>query len=89
MFSTNKNKYFTRKIYSLEIKKIIDKRFSVKLICEGGINIKKLISGENNEIDPSFSQILKAKCSTSKRAPFDIYKVKLKNEQLIRLQNRK
>jgi tRNA pseudouridine synthase 10 len=89
VFSTNKNKYFTRKIYSLEIKKIIDKRFSVKLICEGGINIKKLISGENNEIDPSFSQILKAKCSTSKRAPFDIYKVKLKNEQLIRLQNRK
>ena len=88
VFSTNKNKHFTRKIYSIKIRKITDKGFSAKLICEGGINIKKLISGENNEISPSFSQILKAKCSTSSRAPFDIYKVELKNEQLINVQKR-
>ena len=84
IFSTNKNKYFTRKIYSIKIKNIIDKRFSAELVCEGGINIKKLISGENNEINPSFSQILKGKCFASNRAPFDIYNVKLKNYQIVK-----
>ena len=84
IFSTNKNKHFTRKIHSIKIKKIIDKRFSAELICEGGINIKKLISGENNEINPSFSEILKGKCFVSSRAPFDIDKVELKNYQLIK-----
>ena len=65
-------------------------KFPVQVIVCGKqrINIKKLISGENNEISPSFSQILKAKCSTSSRAPFDIYKVELKNEQLINVQKR-
>ena len=84
IFSTNKNKHFTRKIHSIKIKKIIDKRFSAELICEGGINIKKLISGENNEINPSFSEILKGKCFASNRAPFDIYNVKLKNYQIVK-----
>ena len=79
IFSTNKNKHFTRKIHSIKIKKMIDKRFSAELICDGGINIKKLISGENNEINPSFSKILKGKCFASNRAPFDIDKVELKN----------
>jgi tRNA pseudouridine synthase 10 len=79
IFSTNKNNHFTRKIHSIKIKKMIDKRFSAELICDGGINIKKLISGENNEINPSFSKILKGKCFASNRAPFDIDKVELKN----------
>lgn len=77
IYSKNKRKYFVRKVLSIKLKKINGKQVVADVICEGGINIKKLISGENDEVDPNFRKVMRIKCIPEKKAPFDIHYVKI------------
>ena len=81
IYSMNKNKYFTRRVRSIKLKKVSGKRFTVELICEGGINIKKLVSGENEQVKPNFRKVMRIKCSVDKIAPFDIHYVKVRESE--------
>tara|TARA_B100000029_G_scaffold508496_1_gene595530 strand:+ start:44671 stop:45681 length:1011 start_codon:yes stop_codon:yes gene_type:complete len=81
IYSMNKRKYFTRKIISIRMKKKEGNRITVELVCEGGINIKKLVSGENEQVEPNFRKILRIKCSVDKEKPFDIHYVKFQESE--------
>jgi len=81
IYSINKRKHFTRKIFSVTIKKIEKKQVRLDIICEGGINIKKLVSGENNEIEPNFNKVIRRKCIPDKNAPFDVHYVRIQKKR--------
>ena len=81
IYSMNKRKYFIRKIISIKVKKIAGNRTTIELVCEGGINIKKLVSGENGQVEPNFRKVLRIKCSVDKKAPFDVHYVRFQESE--------
>ena len=54
---------------------------TIELVCEGGINIKKLVSGENQQVEPNFRKVLRIKCSVDKKAPFDVHYVRFQESE--------
>ncbi len=56
--STRKGKFAEKKVYDLEIKDAQGKEAKVMIRCDGGLNIKKFISGSDHEISPSISEVL-------------------------------
>jgi tRNA pseudouridine synthase 10 len=81
IYSMNKRKYFTRRVISVKVKKLSGKCVKIELICEGGINIKKLVSGENDQVKPNFRKVMRLKCSVDKMAPFDVHYVKVQESE--------
>lgn len=57
--STRKGKFAEKKVYDLEIKEAQGKEAKVMIRCDGGLNIKKFISGSDHEISPSISEVLR------------------------------
>ncbi|HIP75409.1 MAG TPA: tRNA pseudouridine(54/55) synthase Pus10, partial [Thermococcus paralvinellae] len=47
-----------RKVYDVNAEIIDDKHFKLRLITDGGLYIKELISGDNGRTTPSVSEIL-------------------------------
>lgn len=45
--------------------------------CEGGIPLKKLVSGQNNDVEPNLS-VLASKYEIDSRQPFDILDIKIR-----------
>jgi tRNA pseudouridine synthase 10 len=79
-----RKKTFTKKIYDFNIERVDGKGAKIVFECDGGLNIKRLISGSDSdagkdflEITPSMSGIIgmKANCDT-----FDILDVEVLNE---------
>ncbi|HET7149362.1 MAG TPA: hypothetical protein VFI73_12795 [Candidatus Nitrosopolaris sp.] len=59
----NKDKIITKKIYSVEARKIKDNRFELTLLTDGGFAIKKFVKGLQNT-SPNVSEIMGNKCET-------------------------
>ncbi|MDP9290390.1 MAG: hypothetical protein M3P08_19635 [Thermoproteota archaeon] len=59
----NKDKIITKKIYSVEARKIKDNRFELTLLADGGFAIKKFVSGLQNT-SPNVSKIVGNKCES-------------------------
>jgi tRNA pseudouridine synthase 10 len=59
----NKNKIITKKIYSVEARKLKDNRFELTLLADGGFAIKKFVSGLQNT-SPNVSKIVGNKCES-------------------------
>ncbi len=59
----NKDKIITKKIYSVEARKIKDNRFEITLLADGGFAIKKFVSGLQNT-SPNVSKIVGNKCES-------------------------
>jgi len=79
-----RKKPFTKKIYNFNVERMDGKEAKIVFECDGGLNIKRLISGSDSdagkdflEISPSVSEIIgiKANCDT-----FDILDVEVLNE---------
>lgn len=47
-----------KKVYEVNIKRISDNRFELYLVCDGGLYVKELISGDHGRTTPSVSEIL-------------------------------
>jgi len=79
-----KKKAFMKKIYNFNIERMDEREAKITFKCDGGLNIKRFISGSNSdmgkdilEVTPNVSEIIgiKASCDT-----FDILDVKVLNE---------
>lgn len=79
-----RKKAFMKKIYDFNLERINGKEAKIMFECDGGLNIKRFISGSDSdvgkdllEISPSVSEIIgiKANCDT-----FDILDVEVLNE---------
>jgi tRNA pseudouridine synthase 10 len=81
-YSPNKRRYFRKIVYSLKTSNVRDDRFTAKIDCDGGLNIKRFISGERGEVSPSVSEALMVQCSTMKEKPFDVLSVILQKSVL-------
>ncbi len=59
-----------KKIYDVEVKKILDRSFMVLVELDGGIPIKRLVSGPN--VEPNISTLLENSCHCT---TFDFHKI--------------
>ena len=64
-------------MYSVKPLSVKEDSFTAKIYCDGGLNIKRLISGERGEVSPSVSEVLQTQCTTRKERPFDVLSVAL------------
>jgi tRNA pseudouridine synthase 10 len=77
---TGKFRVTHRKIYSAKLwKNRSDTNYFLELECEGGIPIRKLITGENGAVSPNLSEHLKGLSIDSTR-PFDLTDIRLISE---------
>lgn len=53
-------------------------RVEMKIECDGGLSVRKFITGENGEVTPNISETLGIPVSLDENMPFDILTVKLK-----------
>ncbi len=75
IMSPNKKKSNTKNIYSFKVESVKDCHLQVKVICEGGLKIRSLFSGEGCEVIPSVASILERKVTLDEEMPFDILDV--------------
>ncbi len=54
-----------KRVYKIDIKKIDDKKFELYVVCDGGLYVKELISGDLGRTRPSVAEVLgkKSFCS--------------------------
>lgn len=76
-YSTNKQRFLTKKIKSMTTKTTSRRGFVVTIRCEGGVNIKKLVMGSDAEVSPNISEVLGFQCNTDSKKPFDILNVRI------------
>ncbi len=76
-YSPNKRRYFRKMVYSVKAVNIKEHGFTARIYCDGGLNIKRLVSGERGEVSPSVSEVLQTQCTTRKERPFDVLSVAL------------
>lgn len=76
IMSSNKN--ITKKIYHFTVESVNGCNLQVNLECDGGLSIRRFLTGENDEVLPNLSGILKRKITLNKEKPFDILDVNFK-----------
>lgn len=73
--TNTKGKSSLKRVYELRLRHHTRKGIQLTIICDGGLNIKKLVSGEENMVEPSLSQLLDCNFRTDPKKPFDILRV--------------
>jgi len=53
-----------RYIYNLNVKRVSPKRVEIKILCQGGLYIKELVSGDGGRTMPSISSLLENQAKT-------------------------
>ncbi|HXU96413.1 MAG TPA: pseudouridine synthase, partial [Candidatus Nitrosotalea sp.] len=72
--SENTSRKNQKKIYDIKIKKMDPKSFTVLVELDGGIPIKRFVTGNN--VEPNVSMLLENSCNCTK---FDFHKITLSN----------
>lgn len=72
--SENTSRKNQKKIYDIKIKKINPKLFTILVELDGGIPIKRFVTGNN--VEPNISMLLENSCNCTK---FDFHKITLNN----------
>ena len=78
MLPANKNKSIIKNIHSVKVESIKGLIMQMKMECEGGLSIRRFITGEGDEVEPNISSILKREIKINQKMPFDILAVNLK-----------
>ena len=68
----NSGKHSEKKIFDIKYKKKSKNIFSINIEAEGGLPVKRFVSGDN--VSPSISQIIKDKCTCEK---FDFLQIQM------------
>ncbi|HDI42394.1 MAG TPA: tRNA pseudouridine(54/55) synthase Pus10 [Candidatus Bathyarchaeota archaeon] len=66
------NKLRRRKVYQISIKREAPNRLVFRIMCDGGLYIKELITGDEGRTQPSVSQLLNAKAKSIKLDVVDV-----------------
>lgn len=78
IMSSNLNKIISKTIYYLTVESVKGSNLQIKLECDGGLSIRRFLTGENDEVIPNISGILKREITLNKEKPFDILDVNFK-----------
>jgi len=78
MLPANKNKSITKKVHSVTVESVKGLTMQVKIECDGGLSIRRFLTGEGEEVEPNISGILKRKVKMNQEMPFDILSVNFK-----------
>ncbi len=73
--TNTKGKTSLKKVYKLGLRNRTRKGIQLSIICDGGLNIKKFVSGEENMVEPNLSQLLNCNFRADPKKPFDILRV--------------
>jgi tRNA pseudouridine synthase 10 len=67
----------SKKVHSLTVESIdADKtHLRLRVECDGGLSIRRFLTGENGEVKPSVAEVLERKVVLDESAPFDILDV--------------
>jgi tRNA pseudouridine synthase 10 len=76
--SRRKGKVLEKRIYSLKVRTLKEGKGELRIECDGGLSIKKFVTGENGDVIPNISQTLKIPISLDEKRPFDILKVRFR-----------
>ena len=68
------DKIRTRKVISFEVENIEDQEITVYIVCEGGLYVKELISGDQGRTQPSFSGRLENPAKVTKLDVIEVFK---------------
>ena len=71
------NKRNQKTIYNSKFKKLSSNSFSLRIIADGGLPIKRFVEGNN--IQPNLSELLGNRCRCKE---FDFHKIELMNSQI-------
>jgi len=75
MLSPNGRRSKVKKIRSLKVRRIRGEELELRIMCEGGLNIKSLITGERGIVTPSIAEVAGRDVALNKKAPFDILNI--------------
>lgn len=68
----------TKKIHKLTVESVEGddkKRVRLRVECDGGLSIRRFLTGENSEVKPNVAEVLERKVVLDESAPFDILDV--------------
>lgn len=72
---STKGKVSIKKVYQLESLRRTRNGSQLSITCDGGLNIKKFVSGEEDKVEPNLSHFLSGKFWADPKKPFDIMRV--------------
>ena len=78
--TNTKGKTSLKQVYQLGLRHRTRKGIQLSIICDGGLNIKKFVSGEENMVEPNLSQLLDCNFRVDPKKPFDILRVTTKGD---------
>lgn len=78
--TNTKGKTSLKKVYQLRLRHCTRNGIQLSIICDGGLNIKKFVSGEENMVEPNLSQFLNCNFRADPKKPFDILRVTTNND---------
>lgn len=73
---SRKYRVTTRKIYSVKVKEVSSHPLALELVCDGGIPIRKLLTGEDGTVNPNLSSYIVG-YTIDPNQPFDILDVEI------------
>jgi len=77
MMPAHKNSSTTKKIHSLIVESTKGHNLKIKMECDGGLSIRRFLTGEGKEIEPNMAEILNREITLDEEKPFDILEVNL------------
>jgi tRNA pseudouridine synthase 10 len=78
--TTPGKKTITRRIISLTIESLEPQRLRLRMKCDGGLSIRRFLTGEGGEVKPNIATVLDRSVVLDKAAPFDILDVDFKGQ---------
>jgi len=75
MLSNNRNRHLLKKIYSFNVNSVKGPCLVINIECDGGLNIRSLVTGEGTEVTPNIASTLKRRITLDEKKPFDVLNV--------------
>ncbi|HKW04460.1 MAG TPA: tRNA pseudouridine(54/55) synthase Pus10 [Nitrososphaerales archaeon] len=73
---SSKYRMVTRKVYAISVEDHSENRFDLRIICDGGIPVKKLVSGEEGTVLPNISNSVNG-FTIDQSQPFDVINLEI------------
>ncbi|HEY4698845.1 MAG TPA: tRNA pseudouridine(54/55) synthase Pus10 [Nitrososphaerales archaeon] len=75
MLSNNRNRHLLKTIHSFNVNSVKGLSLVINIECDGGLNIRSLVTGEGTEVTPNIASTLKRRITLDEKKPFDVLNV--------------
>lgn len=77
---SSKYRMVTRKVYAISVEEHSENRFDLRITCDGGIPVKKLVSGEEGAVLPNISNSVNG-FAIDQSQPFDVINLEISRSE--------